>query len=66
MPTPTIAQRLTAWWRARQRRRTWNALSPEQQMAVWAQCMNDNPKLREMFRQCLRVKGFDQLAKGPR
>lgn len=63
---PSIADRLETWWRERRRRKQWARLTPEQQMAVWAKAINDNPRLRELFQQCLRVKGFDRTVRGPR
>lgn len=59
---PSIPDRLTAWWRARQRRRIWNALTPEQQMTTWATAIDSSPELREMFRKVLRVHGYERTA----
>lgn len=58
----TIADKIAAWWRARQRRKLWNSLTPEQQMATWAQAIDESAPLREMFRKVLRVHGYERAA----
>lgn len=58
----SLQQKITTWWKARQRRKKWNSLPPEQQMAIWAQAIDDTPALREMFRKVLRVHGYERAA----
>lgn len=58
----TIAERLNHWWRTRKRIRAWQALPPERQLAIWLDCIDQTPALRDQFRKALRVKGFESVA----
>lgn len=58
----TLQQKITDWWQARQRRKIWNSLTPEQQMTLWASAIDASPALREMFRKVLRVHGYERAA----
>ena len=64
VPRPTLAQRLNAWWRRRKRIRAWNNTPPERQMAIWLECIDQTPALREQWQRALRVKGFDRVVGG--
>lgn len=58
---PTIAERLNTWWRTYRRRRAWQKLPPERQLAIWIDTIDKVPALREQFQAALRVKGYDRL-----